>query len=410
MPQKGTISLLVVAEGIQDTDPLERLDQIELIAVVREWELAAQLTQLRKPDWLLVIHPGDLLSGGGSEQLLHLVAEVNTTRIALIDPNENETCWRGVPAAVFRSIDEFCMFLSPRRRVDVSEHKAAYKPGGHVVAVVSIKGGVGKTFLACNLAAHLAEQYPDQVVLIDLDTGTSDVAYKLQLPVQRKLPELTLTLQQKEEQPIYDQELKRFLTRMNQLSLWVLTGPEHPELSQLIDIPAAKQLIHWCRQLFRWIVIDSSPDPGHPLLPTIIKSAEDIVIPVTPDLSTLRQTNFLMDIIQRLASQTKGVSSRRHLVLNRLERENEVTLREAEQFLDCAFAVTIAEMKRLSIRAATEGKPGVLIHPDGRDLQKAMAKLHDAIGNALADNDPSMNHHKWRWTGRLQDLWSRLPI
>src|SRR3954468_14911663 len=54
-------------------------------------------------------------------------------------------------------------------------------PRGKLVTVFSAKGGCGKTTLATNLAAALADRGRRQVCLVDLDLAFGDVAIALQL-------------------------------------------------------------------------------------------------------------------------------------------------------------------------------------------------------------------------------------
>lgn len=46
---------------------------------------------------------------------------------------------------------------------------------GNIVTIFASKGGAGKTFLACNLAAALADRTGRDTALVDLDFGSSDV-------------------------------------------------------------------------------------------------------------------------------------------------------------------------------------------------------------------------------------------
>ena len=55
------------------------------------------------------------------------------------------------------------------------------RPRGRIVTVFSAKGGCGKTTLATNLAAALADRGRRDVCLVDLDLAFGDVAIALQL-------------------------------------------------------------------------------------------------------------------------------------------------------------------------------------------------------------------------------------
>ncbi len=61
---------------------------------------------------------------------------------------------------------------------------------GEVTAVISGKGGVGKTVIAINIAAGLAEKHPGRVVLVDLSLQYGDVGAALDLPTSHTITDL----------------------------------------------------------------------------------------------------------------------------------------------------------------------------------------------------------------------------
>ena len=69
---------------------------------------------------------------------------------------------------------------SQRLREVVAE-TATPEATGHIVAVISPKGGCGKTTVATNMAATLARHRPDEVVVADLDLQFGDVSHALHL-------------------------------------------------------------------------------------------------------------------------------------------------------------------------------------------------------------------------------------
>jgi pilus assembly protein CpaE len=66
----------------------------------------------------------------------------------------------------------------------------AHGPSGSIVSIFSTKGGTGKTFLACNLAAALAERSGSRVALVDLDYDLGDVFAYFGVEPRRTLQEL----------------------------------------------------------------------------------------------------------------------------------------------------------------------------------------------------------------------------
>src|SRR5919199_6591945 len=54
------------------------------------------------------------------------------------------------------------------RRTAPSQHHAA-SPAGTIISIVGVKGGIGKTTIATNLAVALSQETATSVVLVDLD-------------------------------------------------------------------------------------------------------------------------------------------------------------------------------------------------------------------------------------------------
>lgn len=412
MTSKEGIDVLIGLVDREDAHEIDRYSGMRIFAAVRDWEALLHVAQLREPDWILIVNPTQFLPAEQKQALEQLISGLDFTRIALIDADGRGSRWRGLPVAIFPTIKQFCRFATydmvqlHERPQKSEEYRTFHTPDGQVICALSIKGGVGKTFVACNLAIHMAELYPQQVVLIDLDTGSSDVAYKLNLPLQSRLPDLITQLNDYADRDNDITDLEPFLVQYKRVPLWVLTGPEHPELGQIFTTEMVRNIIRWCRKRFRWTIIDTSPHPGHPLLTPVIEASNECLVISTPELSALRQANLVNDLLDRHSDDSRA-RQRKHFILNRLDRENEVSLREAEQLLDVRFQAILPEMKRLVIRSAAEGKP-IIFQPEAKEMRAAMDSLHMLFtGN---DGSLQLERGKNSWTRKLSDLWSRLPV
>src|SRR4051812_27413291 len=89
----------------------------------------------------------------------------------------------GLRAAIERSARLAAAFRDlPLARAETAGPAAEPgSPRGRVLTVFSTKGGCGKTTLATNLAAALADRGRRQVCLVDLDLAFGDVAIAMQL-------------------------------------------------------------------------------------------------------------------------------------------------------------------------------------------------------------------------------------
>src|SRR6266581_1788831 len=72
-----------------------------------------------------------------------------------------------------------------RRTTPSQQHAIA--PAGTIISIVGVKGGIGKTTVATNLALSLAQETTSSVVIADLDLPFGDVAMMLDLHPERDL-------------------------------------------------------------------------------------------------------------------------------------------------------------------------------------------------------------------------------
>src|SRR5205823_465895 len=63
----------------------------------------------------------------------------------------------------------------------------AVAPAGTIISVVGVKGGIGKTTVATNLALSLVQETSSSVVIADLDLPFGDVAMMLDLHPERNV-------------------------------------------------------------------------------------------------------------------------------------------------------------------------------------------------------------------------------
>ena len=63
-------------------------------------------------------------------------------------------------------------------------------PQGQAIAVIALKGGVGRSTIAANLAVALARWHGKRIILVDADLWRGDVGVLLNLPFGRGMADL----------------------------------------------------------------------------------------------------------------------------------------------------------------------------------------------------------------------------
>ena len=175
-----------------------------------------------------------------------------------------------------------------------------------VVAVFSPKGGVGKTTVATNLAAAVQVRLKKQVLLVDADTVTGHVITSLALDGVRTLNDAWRDVP---ENGIADSFLDVSTNHISGLKVLALTlSPLHTEMLDSDHVMAGLEA---ARRGVDLVVVDLHPS-YHPLNLAMFGAADQILVPVTPDIPAIRAAVQFTDVAGEL-----DVRDRLAMVINR---------------------------------------------------------------------------------------------
>jgi len=195
-------------------------------------------------------------------------------------------------------------------------------PTGVVVAVFSTKGGTGKTFLACNLAAALAERSGSQVGLLDLDHDLGDVFAYFDAEPSRTLQEL-LTLDDGADAEAVAQlgtPLAKGITGF---------GSRPDPRAEPIPGAAIARMLGKLKDAFKFSVVDATSEYSDHVLAALDLS--DAICLVTGlDAIGVRHMSIAIQTLQNL-----GVGRERlHFVVNRADSKVDLTIQDIERLLE----------------------------------------------------------------------------
>lgn len=219
-----------------------------------------------------------------------------------------------------------------------------------VVTVCSPKGGVGKTFVAVNVAAALASR-GQEVVLLDWDLPSADVSIHLNLQAGPGVLDL---INSGREMTV--EVLREHLVRHPASGLHVLKGPSRPEMAEFIGQEHLRALLASARAGFPVVVIDTAPSPCDEALCQALEGATCILLVVVQDPACLYQARVFLDLVPRLGIHRGTVG----LVVNRY-REGAPDVRDIQSFLGMAPAALLPDDPGAH-RSVMQGTPYVLRH------------------------------------------------
>jgi pilus assembly protein CpaE len=222
---------------------------------------------------------------------------------------------------------------------------------GTLITIFSAKGGVGKTTIATNLAAALADNGKRSVCIVDLDLALGDVSIVMQL-----FPVHTIADAVGMEGSLDPQALEGLLTQHSP-GLSVLVAPVQPDAKDRIKGELIGRVLHILKERFDVVVVDTPPAFDDVVLQAFDES--DLVVLVAnldvPALKSLKITAETLTLLNHPRDRWR-------LVLNRADMKVGLTPAEVEKTLDMQIAASIPQSNDVPM-SINHGKPIVLESP-----------------------------------------------
>ena len=250
--------------------------------------------------------------------------------------------------------------------------------GGRMVTITGVRGGVGATTIAANLAWHLAQTGRRNTALLDADLQTGTTA--LLLGAQGG-PGLRSAL----EQPGRVDAL--FVERVAvpvAERLHILSGEEPLAEQPGCAAGAVDRLAGLLRRRFNFVVADV-PFRATSLSRDLLDQAQQRVLVTTPTLAGVRDTLRMMALPSGAAQVRRAV-----LVLNRSGMAGGLTQRQMETALGLGIDVVVPDLPRAIGAAENLGEPAV--KPRGA-FRGAIAELAREVAFVATPEPP----RRWKW-------------
>ena len=204
---------------------------------------------------------------------------------------------------------------------------------GNVSSLFSLKGGVGCTALATNIASHLNEMTEGRTVLVDLNMPLGDVPLYLNMEGKRlySITDFVYNLNRFDENLIY-----KSLSR-HESGLYVLSLPS--EVSELEGLSGdiIKTIIEALRRYYDHVIIDCASDLSDMTL-SCLDESDNIVLVAEPSLSSLRAVNSVVQLTQKLGYIKESIK----LVVNRSTSQDDELLDEVIDAIGVDTVVRVA--------------------------------------------------------------------
>ncbi|GHG46175.1 transcriptional regulator [Sinomonas cellulolyticus] len=235
---------------------------------------------------------------------------------------------------------------------------------GRIIAVMSPKGGVGKTTIATNIAVGLGKIAPMSVVIVDLDLQFGDVASGLMLNPERTIVDAV-------GGPMDSLSLKTYLSA-HPTNIYALCAPRNPADADRISPDQVAELVKHLAVEFQYVVIDTSPGLGEHVLATL-DQATDVVWVCGMDIPSVRGLKSGLEILNELHM----LPEHRHVVLNMADKRAGISVQDVEATLGVPVDIVLPRSRSLPL-STNRGVPALqdgLRDPAVKGLRKLVERF-----------------------------------
>ena len=218
---------------------------------------------------------------------------------------------------------------------------------GRVAAFFGVKGGVGSSTLAHNVAWCLSEQIQQETALVDLDSswGTTglDFAYDATQGLEEALAE-----PERLDETLLDRIMIRHTPKLS-----ILPTSGTLQHKAVIDPEAYEAVVDGVRSISPLTILDM-PHQWMDWTTNVLTNVDDVVITATPDLASLRNTKNLIDFLRA----QRPNDSDPILILNKtgLSKTGEITVKDFAAAVGLEPALVLGFDPDSYLEAANDGK------------------------------------------------------
>jgi Flp pilus assembly CpaE family ATPase len=236
---------------------------------------------------------------------------------------------------------------------------------GQIIVLFALKGGIGRTTIAANLAVGLAQDHGKRVALVDADLWYNGQAALLDLHSDKHLGSLV------PYSAHLDADLLRDVLVPHAAGMQVLLGPPDPVQVETIPADLPARVASAYRSMFDYVIVDTHPSMEEYVL-QLLEVADRILLVTTPEVGPMRSAAKVLELAPRLGWQDKL-----QLVVNRADAG--VQADQLEAVLGVPVTARIVSAGRPVVDAANRGRPLLLDRgtnePITRDLRQLAANI-----------------------------------
>jgi len=236
------------------------------------------------------------------------------------------------------------------RRYEPTAQVETQAETGKVISVYSLRGGVGVSTLAANLATGLTQLWGSPAVLVDLVMAAGQAALMLNMPFHHSWDDLSPYPVDDIDEDVLQQVL---LTHANQTRL--LASSPNPENAENLRLETVEKVIELLRMRFEHIIIDLPHDFSATTI-TALDYSDQILGVLAPELASVRSMGIALSTFEKL----NYPPDKTLLALNWTFQKNGLGRKEIENALHHPIRLVVPFAPEQIVSAINMGAPMVI--------------------------------------------------
>jgi pilus assembly protein CpaE len=386
MTGSGRIRVLIVDDILESRDNVAKLlrfePDVEIIGMAESGEEGIDLALRLEPHIVLM----DINMPGidGIAATSRITSRLpNTAVIMMSVQNEPDYLRRSMMAGAREflvkpfSLDELIESIRHVHQLSLSQRRVVAEPGGavahaspgrkrkaRVFSVFSLKGGVGRSTLASNLAVAIRNQNPDKEVgLIDGNLLHGDLGVILNATDNKTIADIMRNFQ------TLDRDLVTDILVTHSSGVKILLAPPDAQTGEQVSGEHMRQVLDHMLNMFDFIVCDTRPSFDEVTL-TLLDHSDQILLMLTLELTAIKGAKQYLELSDLLGYDNDRIA----LVLNRANVQAGIPVADVSASLKGEIVGKLPDDPMLVLRAINEGVPFVQSAPSAA-LAQEVGKL-----------------------------------
>ncbi len=369
-------------------DALMAQPDFQIVGQTTDLDGAIQQAKATAPDIILVSERLE----GEEERLRQLAVQAPFASVIAVCPREDtlsaqRALLAGARAFVLEPFDNEELYTVIRevheveqaRRAQLeqsattSEAETPASSRGEVLALLSAKGGAGRSTIAANLALLLHRETGKEVVLVDAQRTLGDLDTMLNLVPTSTLADLGKSTAQ------LDSAYLRSVLLKHANGIHVLLAPQQLDESNIPDQEGFARVLELVREMFDYVVVDTGALTD-PYTPVVLQYADHILLVLVPEMPVLQRTGLFIETAREHGFPLDRIL----LVLNRATAQGGITQQHIQDRLGMEVPFVIPEDISLVTFSINQGIPLVISHPKSAVTQSLSRMVHKLVRNGAS--------------------------